>query len=300
MSKGIIVTQEEINSPEIISIINPIPLGILDPHSPLVSPELKKQILYEKYKKRIIADGLETGHLVLKGNGKIGFRTKQSFQSFAGFVFEAYLVDKFNENRTSRLVAYQWATERSTGWSNAAFEEYIAVGTGLLYTKNHYINHYEPQSNADIIFLRKNPKCDLMENALVYNQQIPAKIQVKSIKTRFKEEIIDPIRSGKYQRVITMLSDDDGESSWKICHTILSNMKRARTITTEEHSAITERIQGPEYFSLSQNDVDDYYEFIRYWCTGRTEAISKHTDMAAEQEITQYKFHNGLLVPVLF
>ncbi|EMB8480638.1 hypothetical protein VAH18_003460 [Providencia rettgeri] len=298
MSKGIILTLDEINSTEVISIINPIPLGLLDPRSPMISPELKKKILYEKYKKRFIADALETGHLVLKGKGVLGFISKQSVQSFAGFVFEAYLVDKFNENWTSRLTAYQWATERSSGWSITNFEDYIAVGTGLLHTKTHYINHYEPQSNADIIFIRKSPKCDVMENALVHNQQIPAKIQVKSIKTRYKEEVIDPIRSGKYQRVITMLSDPDGESSWKKCHTILSNMKRNRTITPEEHSKLIERIQGPEFFSISQNDVDDYYEFIFNWYNSKTKETSKYTDMAAWQEISQCKYQDGLLVPL--
>lgn len=298
MSKGIILTLDEINATDVISIINPIPLSLFDPHSPMISPELKKKILYDKYKKRFIADGLETGYLVLKGNGQFSFTSKQSVQSFAGFVFEAYLVDKFNENKASRLTAYQWATERSSGWSTADFENYIVVGTGLLHTRTNYINHYEPQSNADLIFIRKSPKCDVMENALVHNQQIPAKIQVKSIKTRYKEEVIDTIRSGKYQRVITMLSDPDGQPSWKKCHTILSNMKRAGTITPEEHSRFIERIQGPEFFSISQNDVDDYYEFICNWYNGRTSETSNYTDMAAGQEIIQYKYQDGLLLPL--
>ncbi|MEY0878416.1 hypothetical protein [Providencia manganoxydans] len=298
MSKGIVLTPDEINTEEVITVINPFPINLLDHRSPTLSPQLKKKILFEKYKNRIIADGIETGQLVLTEDGSYRFFSKQSASSLTGFIFEAYLVDKFNLNRNSRLTAFQWATERSTGWSTSGFEGYIAVGTGLLTTKNKYVSHYEPQSNADIIFLRKNPLHNVMEYALVHKQQIQAQIQVKSINGNFKQEIIGPVLSGKYQRVITMLSDAYGEPSWKKCHTILSNMKRAGTLSIEEHSYATERIQGPEFFSLSQLDVNDYYEFIQDWYTGRVKRGHEYTEQAVEQEISQYKYENGLLVPL--
>ncbi|MCO4179790.1 hypothetical protein E4V36_14680 [Proteus mirabilis] len=296
MSKNISITFEELNKADMISIVSPIPINFLNHRSPGISDELKKKILHEQYKSRIVSDGLETGHLSLTDNG-YKFNSKQSVSSFAGFVFEAYLVDEFNLKRTARLRAFQWATERSEGWSTKAFEEYKAVGTGLLSTKNKYLAYYEPQSNADIIFLRKNPLQDIMEPALIYNQQVSAKIQVKSIKYRFKEEIVDKVLSGKYLRVITMLSDHNGRPSWVICHNILHHMLRTNSITPDVYANAIGRIQGPEYLDLNQHYVDDYYNYIFHWYNG-LESPTKHTDEAVEQEITGYKYVNNVLVPI--
>ncbi|HDL8466890.1 TPA: hypothetical protein P4O12_002818 [Yersinia enterocolitica] len=204
MSKNISITHEELNKTDTISIVSAIPSNFLNHRSLGIPEELKKRILHEQYKKRIVSDALETGHLSLTDNG-YKFNSKQSVSSFAGFVFEAYLVDESNLKRTSRLRAFQWATERSEGWSIKAFEEYKAVGTGLLSIKNNYLGYYEPQSNADIIFLRKNPSHDIMELALIYNQQVSAKIQVKSIKDRYKEEIVDKVLSGNTSELLQCL-----------------------------------------------------------------------------------------------
>lgn len=296
MSKNIAITFEELNRPDMISVISPIPCDFFNPRSPSIPDELKKRILHELYKNRIVADGLETGHLTPTDNG-YKFNSKQSFSSFAGFVFEAYLVDEFNLKRSARLRAFQWATERSEGWSTAAFEEYKAVGTGLLSTKINYLGFYEPQSNADIIFLRKNPLFDIMEPALIYKQQVTAAIQVKSIKDRFKEDIVDKVLSGKYLRVITMLSTHDGRPSWVVCHNILHHMLRTRAITSDTYSDAIGRIQGPEYLDLNQYYIDDYYNYIHHWYDG-LESLTKHIDEAIGQEITGYKYVNNVLVPI--
>ncbi|MGI3449628.1 hypothetical protein ACRQQF_09840 [Citrobacter arsenatis] len=296
MSNNISITFEELNKPDVISIVSPIPINLLNHRSPEISDELKKRILHDKYKSRIVSDGLETGHLSLTNNG-YQFNSKQSFSSFAGFVFEAYLVDEFNLKRTPRLRAFQWATERSEGWSTKAFEEYKAVGTGLLSTKINYLGYYEPQSNADIIFLRRNILQDVMEPALIYNQQVPAKIQVKSIKDRFKEDIVDKVLSGKYLRVITMLSDNNGRPSWSICHNILHHMRRVNSIPQDAYANAISRIQGPEYFELNQYDIDDYYDYIFHWYNGSGYA-NKNITEAIEKEITGFKYVNNVLVPI--
>ncbi|WP_423788183.1 hypothetical protein, partial [Klebsiella variicola] len=131
--------------------------------------------------------------------------------------------------------AFQWCTERSEGWSNKPFLDCKAVGTGLLSTKRQLIGHFSPHSNADIIFIRKNPNVDVMEPVLIHNQNNAASIQVKSIKFNFKEEIVDKVLSGKYRRVITMLSDHDKRRSWVICHNILLKKFRSGYITKAEY-----------------------------------------------------------------
>lgn len=296
MSNNISVTFEELNSPDVISIVSPIPVNLLDHRSSGVPDELKKRILHDKYKNKIIADGLETGHLSATNTGFV-FNSKQTFPSFAGFVFEAHLVEEFNLKRIQRLRAFQWATERSEGWSTKAFEEYKAVGTGLLSTKTNYLGYYEPQSNADIIFLRRNALKNIMEPALIYNQQVSAKIQVKSIKDRFKEEIVDKVLSGKYLRVITMLSDNYGRPSWIICHNILNHMLRVSSISQDNYSDAISRIQGPEYFGLNQYEIDDYYNYISHWYKGSVSA-TKNIREAMEKEIKGFKYVNNVLVPI--
>ncbi|HCQ8411096.1 hypothetical protein [Klebsiella variicola] len=212
-------------------------------------------------------------------------------------MFEAYLVEQFNSNEKAGLRAFQWCTERSEGWSNKPFLACKAVGTGLLSTKRQLIGHFSPHSNADIIFIRKNPNVDVMEPVLIHNQNNAASIQVKSIKFNFKEEIVDKVLLGKYRRVITMLSDHDKRRSWTICHNILLKKWRSGYITKAEYADAISRIQGPEYFELSQQDADDYHEYIMEWHRGQVNPTS-HITEAVSQEIIGYKYENGLLVPV--
>jgi len=296
MTDRIAITNEELNSPEMIELLTPVPASLLDINWPGISPELRKKILKDKYKKRVIADGLETGQITLTERGYV-FSSYQTASSFAGLVFEAYLVDQFNSNEKAGLRAFQWCTERSEGWSKKPFLECKAVGTGLLSTKRQLIGHFSPHSNADIIFIRKNSNVDVMEPVLIHEQNNAASIQVKSIKSHFKEEIVDKVLSGKYRRVITMLSDDYKISSWSICHNILVKMRRSEYITQAEYADAISRIQGPEYFGLSQQEADDYHEYIMEWHRGQVKP-SRHIIEAASQEITGYKHENGLLVPI--
>lgn len=296
MTERIAITDEELNRPEMIELVTSVPASLLDINSPGISPEVRKKILKDKYKQRVIADGLETGQIILTERGYV-FSSYQTPSSFAGLVFEAYLVEQFNSNEKAGLRAFQWCTERSEGWSKKPFLDCKAVGTGLLSTKRQLIGHFSPHSNADIIFIRKNPNVDVMEPVLVHEQNNAASIQVKSIKFNFKEEIVDKVLSGKYRRVITMLSDHNKRPSWSICHNILLKMWRSGNITQAEYADAISRIQGPEYFELNQQDADDYHEFIMEWHRGQVKPTN-HITEAASQEIIGYKYENGLLVPV--
>jgi hypothetical protein len=54
---------------------------------------MRRKILAQRFRNQLYADGIETGHLE-EVNGKVTFRSKLTLPSFAGFVFEAYLVSK--------------------------------------------------------------------------------------------------------------------------------------------------------------------------------------------------------------
>ncbi len=296
MSKIITISNDDLATEELVSIVTPFSVSMLDTRSELIPDDLKKNMLHEKFKNRIISDGIETGQISVVEGG-FSFNSRQSFSSFAGFVFEAYLVDTFSRNRTSRLRAYEWCTERAEGWSKKDFDDYIAVGTGLLETKTKYYEYYQPQSSADIIFLRENKRLNIIEQAMIHNQLRFAAIQVKSIKSKFKEEIVNNILNGKYKKVITMLSDSDGRPSWVICHNIVKNMYRKKDITSEQCSLLLDAIQGPEYFNLDQRYIDDYYEYIVQWSKGREFSTEYITD-AVHQEVASYKYEKGILVPL--
>ena len=74
-------------------------------------------------------------------------------------------------------------------------------------------------------------------------------------------------------------------------------MLRTKVITSDVYANTIGRIQGPEYFDLNQYDIDDYYDYICQWYNGN-ESSTKHTNEAAEQEITGYKYVNNILVPI--
>lgn len=291
-----ITKQDLTEDHDLIDLIN-VPVDLINHRHPSITPEIKKRILHEKYKKRVIADGLESGQLTLNEDGYI-FRSKLNSSQFAGLVFEAFLVEQFNSSRREGLRAFFWCTEDSSQAAVKHFEDYLAVGTGLITTQREHIGFYEPQSNADIIFLRKNHARNEMEHALIKGTRIPSAIQVKSIKYNFSDHIINTVISGKYRNVITMLSDTRGVPSWITCHSALGVMKRRGTITTDQYARAIEAIQGPEYFGLDQNEIDDYYEYIYEFWKGNSGNITEDITDAINQEINAYTHRNGLLVPI--
>ncbi|HDR2492198.1 MULTISPECIES: hypothetical protein [Enterobacter] len=291
-----ITKQDLTNDPELIDLFG-VPWDIINHRHPSVTPEIKKRILKEKYKKRVIADGIESGQLTLNEHGYV-FRSKLNSSQFAGLVFEAFLVDRFNSNRSEGLRAFTWCTEDNSTAATKHFEEFLAVGTGLISTQREHIGFYEPHSNADIIFLRKNHSRNEMENALVKGTNLQSAIQVKCIKYNIIEEVVKTVISGKYRNVITMLSDTRGIPSWVTCHSALATMKRRGTITTEQYAKAIAAIHGPEYFGLAQHDIDDYHEYILEFWKGNTEEQTKNINDAIDQEINAYTRRNGLLVPL--
>jgi len=51
MSDKIVVTLQELNTEEVITLLSPVPLVLFDSAYPSLAPELRKKILKGKYKK---------------------------------------------------------------------------------------------------------------------------------------------------------------------------------------------------------------------------------------------------------
>lgn len=290
MSDNLVVGHEEL-----VTLIN-MPLSILDPNHSAISPEMRKKILRERYKNQLIADGLETGHLK-EFRGNIYFASKLSLESFAGLVFESYLVSLFNRNKNMGRAALTWCSCRQRQVMTNIYEKYKAIGTGFITTKALYPHLYAPQSRSDIIFIRNNPISGQPEPATENPTTNIAGIQVKAIRSNFKSKIIDPIVLGEYSHVITLLNDQYGTPSRTTCLRELDILANNGSIHPSMREFITERIKGPEFLGISQRDVEDYYDYIRDFFSGSPIRSTENINDAMDAEIKRYKYKHGLLVP---
>ncbi|HHK5910266.1 TPA: hypothetical protein ACQVTP_005073, partial [Serratia marcescens] len=220
--------------------------------------------------------------------------------SFAGFVFEAYLVSLFNRNKNIGRAALTWCSCRQRQVMTNIYEKYKAIGTGFITTKALYPHLYAPQSRSDIIFIRNNLISGQPEPATENPTTNIAGIQVKAIRSNFKSEIIDPIVSGKYSHVITLLNDQYGTPSRTTCLRELDILANNGSIHPSMREFVSERIKGPEFLGISQRDVEDYYDYIRDFFSGSPISSDENINDAMDAEIKRYKYKNGLLVPENF
>lgn len=271
-------------------------IGFLDPNHKKISPEMKKEILIKRYHGDLISDGLESGILTMNQWGIIEVNSKQNLPTIKGFVLESFLVRMMNENKQIGMNAFNWCSNRKRGVNNDFFDEYHAIGTGFLSTKNQYLTFYEPQSNADIKFIRKN-NYNIWELALRVDAKIPAGIQIKAITSNEKHEIIKPLINGKYTHVVTCLNSTNGIHSFDICMDIIKSMYNNNEIDHNQRENLEKSIFSPSKIGIDQYDINNYSEYIDYWYQGQAHCTLdiKNT---IDKEIIGYKYNqSGLLIP---
>jgi len=296
MSNTIILSNEERRTDSTVEMLFNIPLGFLDPNHLGIDESLQKKILHDRYHKKLIEDGLETGHFFFDNNKVLRFQTKQPMHSISGFIFEAFIVYQFNENiRTIGKRAFTWCTNR-TQCKDDYIDQFKVIGTGFISTKNIYPQFYSPQNNFDIQFIRTNKKHDLEEQATIQGTTTPTGIQIKAITGNEMVEIITPIMSGKYSHVLTLLRHSDGVHSYNKCMDIIYKLYKEKKIELSEKDRIESRIQHPETLGINQQNVDDYYQYIKYWFNGQAQPDQFVSD-GIGLEVKGYKFGNGILLP---
>lgn len=283
-----------IDEKELVTLTN-VPLEIIDPNHRSVPPEMRRKILAQRFRTQLIADGIETGHLE-EVNGRLSFKSKLLLPSFAGFVFEAYLVSRLNQCEKMSQAAFTWCTQRPRLALSSVSGQYKAIGTGFISTHQLYPHLYAPQSSSDIRFIRKNPNNGVMETALIHETHNIAGIQVKAIRANFKNQIIEPLLRGQYSHVITLLKDPWGTPTRTVCLRLIDIGVRNGSISSKEREFLEDRIKGPEFLGIDQRDVEDYYDHIQDYYNGYC-LPEKTVTEAAFSEIKRYKDHNGLLVP---
>lgn len=275
-----------------------IPLAALDPSHPEIPDFLKHEVLKLRHRNNFIEDGLSTGH-ICSGPGGYSFMSQASSPTFVGFVFEALTVRVLNTNQDSKCRAIAWASNRQNVGKDFA-AKYKAIGTGLPNTKNLYPNFYAPQDAMDIKFIRERHNKLTSEYFFdpleVMGTHLSAGIQVKAITCNERWEIIEPIRLGKYSRVITYLRHQNGLHSHNECIRILEGMYKAGEIGAEERWRLMDSIRSPESLGLDQSQIDEYVEFVRMAHCGRANADPLFL-VAANMEIKYRKNIAGILVP---
>jgi len=294
MTNLVVLSDIEKNTDNELPLSFNTPISILDPFHESIPPELKKEILRQRYHDKLIADGIETGHFQVTAQG-ITFVTKQPIYSFAGFIFEAFSVRIVNDNiNTIGKYMFSWCTKREKV-KNDYINQFKAIGTGFITTKSAHPDFYSFQHKFDILFIRY--KNGLYEPATLLGTTREAGIQIKAITGNEKSEIIEPLISGKYTNVLTYLRHPDTKiHSYEVCMEIIKELYRQRSITLDRKNDLESRIKSPEMLGIDQRMVDEYYEYICAWYQGRATWDMNIYD-GIGLEVKGYKYSNGILIP---
>ncbi|MBE4325664.1 hypothetical protein HJ057_12235 [Vibrio parahaemolyticus] len=275
--------------------VKDLPLSLLNHRHKAIDSHLKIAILADLLKNKIIEDGIETGNFEIGKDGQLFLKTNMNFESFAGFMFESYCVNEINTSKIIKEKCYRCATGKY--YARDSINTYYAIGTGLLTTKSKHTHLYSTSSNMDILFVRDNEKLNVSEPANIKDSTIHAGIQLKAIRSNFKEEIIEPILSGKYDKVLTLLNKDSRMHSYDECRAIIRRMWYKSLITEEEKIKLYESIYSPEQLGFDRQEIEDYYELAKAFYFKKSNA-DKHIFNAIALESTNYKMNDaGILVP---
>jgi len=298
---------EQVSDADVIScvadlVLRGADLSILDPGHQLVRGDavLRAKVLEHRYREVFIQAALETGHCFMGLNGQMLFRTSATPQSFVGIALEAYVVRCFNDNmRIAGRMALQWCSFRTRRPTDAFVDKFVAIGTGLVKTRQAFPFFYAPQSGVDVLFLTRTTTsaCASVthEPLTIKGTDVAAGIQLKAIQGNERAEIIQPLLQQNYLKVMTLLRRPDGRHSADVCHEIIGNLARSGEITSMQRMDLENRICRPEQIGLDQREIDWYYEYAIACVEGRAMLDSSAIDAIA-MEVKQQKYGGAAIL----
>ena len=245
-----------------------LPLNAFNPNHPDIPAEVRRFLLGHRFFGDYLADGLQTGHVQLV-NGVATFTSKIPVESYIGFALEAYVVRKMTEspNFMKRNV-FLWCSKRDLAKDNYV-SQFVPIGTGLQSTKTSYPRLFIPGDVADIRFVRTryNRKTHeaYFETLPVMGTNNPAGVQLKSITGNEMQEIIQPLISGKYSHVITMLprfKRDNVLHSHDECMRILDELQKTHFLSYHERLRYQEAIKRPSQLGFDEDEIRDYVRYM--------------------------------------
>lgn len=243
-----------------------IPISAIRATHPGIPTALQNTLLTSQYRHITLKDALTSGNAVqdpLTGNWTI--KTTRPLPSFKGLVFEAMLARACQDHKaTIGREAFAWCTNRSKSHvTDRMLDEYIPFVTADSRLLNHPSTSpmYNVSSPFDVQFYRLN-RIGTPELATVVNTATIAGIQVKAIQTNEYVEIVQPVLSGRYPHVLTMLRHRNGMHSYEVCQRMIHTMAQKGTIPHQEARIASSKITHPDALGIRQDYVDDYSEYI--------------------------------------
>lgn len=259
-----IPTEEYLDQNGILRI--EIPLEVINLTHPNLPPQVRSILLTRQYYGQYLEDGLQTGHVKLNRWGA-SFESQATFATYLGFALEAYVVRKLNEP-FSRMkpTAMLWCSNRMQN-KKEWFDAYTAIGTGLKNTESNYPAYYSRTDTSDVRFVRtftnRKTKVSTLEPLNMNGTRAPAGIQIKAITGNERTEIIDPLLSGKYSTVLTMLKrPNSGVHSFDICMDLIREMFRGHVIGLDDRNHLERSIRRPMLLNFDEYDIGCYVEYI--------------------------------------
>ncbi|AFQ50433.1 hypothetical protein [Burkholderia cepacia] len=280
-------------------IVAPSAIRARDPSLPF---ETQFQLLAMQYRHVTLQDALASGNAFydpLKQSWAI--YTKRPVASFKGLVFEAMLARLCREHPdVVGRRALAWCTNRTVGRvTDKMVNEYIPFITADSRLQNRPLTatFYNPGSPFDLQFYRVN-EAGAAELARQVDTGALAGIQAKAIQGDERSEVIDPVLSGRYPHVLTMLKHKTGEHSYEVCRRLLTAMSQKGEITHEQALDALNRITYPGALGIDQGYIEDYSEYINISYKQQVQLRSDYIEaIALEVSENLTTSPGGILVP---
>ncbi|MFT8780913.1 hypothetical protein HK27_12055 [Acetobacter orientalis] len=255
--------------------------------------EFLVRVLEAKYHSDFLRDAQQTGQLV-NHDGHWFLRTNLGLPQFSGLVLEAAVVRHLVENVGSRRSAIAWCSRAAGMYPNSNFiKKWLPVGRGAMSTKvNHLWCFDSNDPHLDIVFLKetperarlKNPYLPPFEPLTMEGTTVHAGIQVKAITCNEADQIVDPLISGKYAHVLTLLNRPDGQHSYDECLRLLSLARQEGRIDIHRYYNLCNSVRNPSQIGIDQYYINGLYEYISYWYQGRAHNITQILDGAKSEQ----------------
>lgn len=255
------------------------------------------ELIKKLYSKELLLDAIDSDYIDIKTGDTIEKLNRQSVEVVAGFIFESFITRKINESSNIKRNIIKWITDSERRLSEKEADKYHAIAVGSKRIRNIFPQFYKPlDPSIDIMFVNKDGE------PLLNRRGYYAYLQIKAITSNYKEQIIENIKNidgyvqpgnhyflgpPKYDKVLTLLKDKNGIHSYQLCIEILKKEHSQGLISSQHYVSCEQRIQFPEAFGFNQNEIDNYYELIKYWYFNPNEFRLEQLDI---------NFQNGLIL----
>lgn len=190
-----------------------------------------------------------------------------SVEQVAGRVFESFISELMKTYYNIGLKLIIWATNLNKyalkevyGYDSfkSFYADLFILSKGSKTAQNWFPHKYSPSSKDDIEYYLPPKKI----NGKVIPSPMIGGFQVKAIQQNEKNEIIIPLQMNHYSRVLTLLTNKDGETSYERCMKIIDKMVFKKELCVEDAINLKNRIGHPSMFYIPRSVIHHLYERV--------------------------------------